>query len=279
MTRMVVILSGGLGNQLFQFFAGLNYARRTGIALLELRTGFFASDFEPRRFDLFQCVDLERVKNRFPGIDVIVRASKWDRTMFRLANRLPRPIAIRMSVNNDVTCQEYSVRSRLHVGYKQHLGNLPDRVEVSQCFHSPASREGFDIGIHVRRGDYRKQEFSSYGLVDFESVRDLVSRFDCSRKKVLICSDSDIKAEFLSVFSNKHDFTFSSDFKNSAVEEFQLLRSCPTLICSNSTFSWWAGFSSPEAHTIFLPDHWYKYIRTPERLLFPGVEQFPVALL
>ena len=280
MKKISIILSGGLGNQLFQLFSALNYAKQLEVPCIELGVGFYSHAAEPRVFDLFDCVDYQKIITNFQGIDIQFIDNKLHKTIFRLANRLPGKLANLLSINNDHVDQSNLSPAFLHVGYKQDVKILPAREILSQCFQEPKIPHKYDIGIHIRRGDYLNPKFQNYGLVDLVSIKAVVDRIGFFGRKIVVFSDSDIKEELFSIFrdQNNLDICFASDLKISAAEEFLLMRSCPTLVCSNSTFSWWAALSSDCSNKVFIPDHWYKDVPTPSKFVFSNATLFPVKL-
>lgn len=272
MNKIKVILSGGLGNQLFQLFTALKYAESMRISKIEIGVGFFNTKNEVRKFDLFECVDLNSIRQNFENIDIQITSSIFDKLIFRFTNRLPCLFARALFINNDNVDQSKLSCAYLHVGYKQDISFLPSREKIKNVFRDLGINKRFDIGIHVRRGDYQNPKFSNYGLVDLLSIKKIiVNQIGSRNKKIVVFSDSDVKNEFRSTFSEfvDLDVSFAADLNLSASHEFLLMRSCPYLICSNSTFSWWAAYSSSKNIVAYLPSFWYKGILIPEKFIFP----------
>lgn len=281
MKKIIVILSGGLGNQLFQFFSALEYAEKMKISKIEIGIGFYNSSNEPRTFDLIDCIDFDKVKIYFKDIEITIRSNVFHKVIFRVANRIPGHLAAWLFINNDNVDQSKLMRSCLHVGYKQDQSLLPSRETISNVFREPKIIHKFDVGIHIRRGDYLKPKFSNHGLVDLSSIKNIVDKIGLIGRKIIVFSDSDVKDEFFLVFSNYADLDicFAADLMISATEEFYLMRACKHMVCSNSTFSWWAVYSSSFENKAYLPRYWYKGVEIPDQLFFSKSILYDVNLI
>ena len=96
---------------------------------------------------------------------------------------------------------------------------------------------------------------------------------------IKIYSDSDIKDEFIENYRKylgdeyylKTTLLFSFDKNKSDKEVFLDMTRNDILVCTNSTFSYWAGFLSSRVKKIYLPIQWYYHQKINEGLIHPKV--------
>jgi hypothetical protein len=271
-----VILSGGLGNQLFQFFAALEFCEKFRFDKFFFSDSFYHSSTEIRSFDLFEVVDANRVKG------LSRQNKKFDRLYFKVANRCPNELALAFGYWNGLG--PYTLRdvdaSLTLAGYFQDLMYLPSRERVRSLFLPSLERRREAIAVHIRRGDYLSANNGHYGVVSINDALNALRTIDDDRIEILIFSDSDLRSELTSAMthSERSRAKYASDFCKDAVYEFSLMRSCRFIICSNSTFSWWAAFSgAPEV--ALLPSMWKHAVPLNKNFHFDGATIYQARLL
>ena len=128
---------------------------------------------------------------------------------------------------------------------------------LERLFEGDARSEQISVGMHVRLGDYLDMEHI-YGKICYHFFQEALelanSAFDPDTKRnVIVFSDSPLLFELnsLSLGSNIA-LEFAHDLELDIFNEFRLLSSARVIICSNSSFSWWAAaLSSAE---VFVPE-------------------------
>lgn len=116
------------------------------------------------------------------------------------------------------------------------------------------------VCVHVRRGDYISERFSSELNICNEKY--YTTAMDIIMKKVenpifYIFSTSHKDIEWI-----KRNWKFKYpvvyvDLDNPDYEELRLMYSCKHFIVANSTFSWWGAFLSDNPHKIVIaPEEW-----------------------
>lgn len=99
--------------------------------------------------------------------------------------------------------------------------------------------------LHIRREDYLAAK-SQLGLDYYDSIlHENRSRDD----KVTIVG-KDLEPWVIEHFKSKYG---AFHYSKSSIEEFCMIRSHSNIICSNSTYSWWASFLS-DAMKIYVPE-------------------------
>ena len=266
-----VIINGGLGNQLFQFFSAINLAYAYRLKKICVSQSFFYNNKALRNFDILKCINEVEVKKNY-GISIEYTNNKIDIPMFFVGSRMPNFLCNIFNILNDSTEFHTLLPERaLLAGYHQNILRLPPREMIYKNFlnNNPCKvHNGYSV--HFRRGDYLLTRNSKYGVVSFDSILKVL-RDNCAfNNHVFFFSDSFIKDQMLlklTTYEACHT-TFSSDMSLNTISEFNFMRASKNLICSNSTFSWWAAFSSNNCQKVFLPNKWNKKSAIPENLIF-----------
>lgn len=260
-SRVVINLSGGLGNQLFQVAAGshlklqnievvldpiendLNGYRKTRI--MELSKGM--------GLNLIQRSQISKAFIRLIGIRKIIHF-----LILRDAYKELEPFEI-LEVNQ-------SNPPKRVVGYWQnkqmalHVKNYLDEKNDSEIKTN-------QLAIHVRRGDYLNLAHQLHGALHGDYFLAATKSIIEHKKidKIAIFSDSInqvMEESWVGLLPDiEIEFSQNSDPWESLLE----MSSFETIICSNSTFSWWAAFLNKNK-TIVLPDHWFRNFRIPAGL-------------
>lgn len=266
MSEVILELTGGLGNQLFNYAYARSLARRFGLKLvldssttervLNIPADIFSFtlDGEERR-SLSDYSNLELHANRF----------LW-KTQFtrRLTRRVQSSV-----LHWDEDYETMSHASRLRGLFQGKLAfevvredkeRLFALIRPSKPYLDLLSSVKFQrvIAFHVRRGDYR-QHSSSFGLLSAEyyfSVFTLLkSRFPDSPVWLYSDEPKQVVSEFLS-YGIHFDFVLQDDALTTA-ETLKLMSNSAVLITANSTYSWWAAMLG-NVETVIAPSPWFR---------------------
>ena len=117
------------------------------------------------------------------------------------------------------------------------------------------------VSMHIRRGDYLSKEVQEYhGILSmeyYESAVQLMQGKVQDARFYVFTDDADwVKAHF----QPKVDITLvSGTFSTTSLEDFYLMSHCKHQIIANSSFSWWAAWLNSHAEKIVIaPNQWYK---------------------
>ena len=264
-----VRLFGGLGNQLFQYFAGLDLSFKTSSKLkmdarwIEASYSQDESDIRDFRFlkdkpiitkAEFGEIDfrLERLKTKIAG------KSKAGARFFGL-NVPSNPGFI------EIDDLKPGVELRGYFQSHKYFENVKKNTEMhnwslnneSQLFLK--TKRELDaapfIAIHVRGGDYLNKSNIYHKLKSryyLESLYDFREKF--GDIKVLVFSDDALYAR--SIFSSDVGFEFVNQNGLRAGEAMILMSSAKGIIIANSSFSYWAAMINAGNH-IYAPKFWY----------------------
>jgi hypothetical protein len=126
------------------------------------------------------------------------------------------------------------------------------------------------IIVHFRFGDYKNEK--SFGIPDASyyqsSLTELVKKYPNS--KIWVFSDERTEAEkvFPSEFRSKARWI--TDNQLSSAETLEIMRLGTSYVIANSTFSWWAAIlSMTENPNVICPEYWFKLDPEPLDLIPP----------
>jgi len=271
-------MKGGLGNQLFQLACGLGRVRGE-LKHLYFNTSYYLTCPRQGRFVL------DRL---FPDLS-------FQTTHARTFN-VPTATLNFDHVPSLYVGDSLNLECPLHlIGYFQNYRHLKPILpelremfrrntrEILQCDVLPRwpwgddastdERPPFVIGVHLRRGDYLDPETASvHGTV---AIEDVMSAIDSERavigtgRNVRVIAFSDSKELVSDLGMTLYTPNLLRDKIGSDIEEFVAMANCDSLICSNSTYSYWAGVISGRVRRLYLPDSWMKSGRIQSEDLLP----------
>lgn len=279
-TRLV----GGLGNQLFCYYAGAALAAHLGVDLrLDVswtRHGITDHGIEILKFDLPGQWQDERSGQRLLGPPGSIRQRAVARAL-REWPALGRPARIHHGVGtgDDPRLFEQPPGTRLR-GYFQSWRIVQRAVEAGYP-RRPRLREGSPwldqmigriaeeqpIVVHVRRGDYlTTSDFETLGPSYYEKALDLARSKGFNGPVWLFSDDPNAATETLGRII-PDDVAISPD---GPATELLALSHAPARIIANSTFSWWSAWMADASSLTIMPARWFAGRETPDELVPAG---------
>lgn len=248
----IVQLSGGLGNQLFQYTFG-QYLFKNGFKVYYDKYSGFRGTKNKNQLVKF-------------NFDIQYSNSLISMIFFFLYKLSIKPFYFKEkeSFYFDKSIKDYKRMITFFIGCWQNLkyveyfkNDLKNKIFTNNNFLRDLSRKfvlnSNSIGIHVRRGDYVNNLIHEtigvkYFLDTIEYLNNEVN-FPCF---FIISDDINWCKENL-IFEN---CTYI-DFTKNEFEDFEILKNCHHKIISNSSFSWWAAFLGEENSSITIcPKKW-----------------------
>lgn len=275
---IIVNLKGGLGNQMFQYAAGLALAEKHHVDLkldfAFLETSKVSADFTKRKFEL-------------EIFDVNFKMASDDEThaflgnQYKLSYRIVRkffPALIRKKIyrydllNFDPAFAQLGNNVYLD-GYFQSLHYFLEAATTIQShfrFKNPPEGKNKilareisscnSVSIHVRRGDYlneiNRAVFGNICTLDYYSKAIAAIQKEISDPHFYIFSDdvSWVK-ENLKIDSPVTFVDFNKG--ENSFEDMRLMSLCRHNIIANSSFSWWAAWLNENpSKKVFAPSKW-----------------------
>jgi hypothetical protein len=270
---LIFVLEGGLGSQLFQFFAGIDYSLQHN-----RRVKFDFSIIDQRKQHIGDLRDFEFgvLENVFEFMDV-----NPDMTNYRKASKLS---LLNQYLNAD---QFYKSRvSGYDVGFCEtkklriikgtfncinHINSVENLLRISIKDQIKIKRESVrltqqdmaerdSIILHVRRGDYIGKQ-NVFGLLSdkyyIQAVLLLASGL--GKREVFLSSDSPSQVNGLISDLAKYDLKvrFLSQ-KLGTVETLVSMSQGSAHVISNSSFGWWGAFLSQRSSSVIYPSPWFR---------------------
>ena len=258
-------LTGGLGNQLFQYAASKALALRLNTDLIYSRDSFDSTRARSDRPLL-----LEHFVSRSPAY---IRSGSISALVIKAFNKIfSKPgkvthwsgVAYWTDLPN--YCAEFerikdgtfvhgffqseryfssirdSLIEELRNGMKAELVAAHARLQaLGTC---PT------VAIHIRRGDYSDISVEGGLVVDLSRVRAAAQRFSADHQFMVFSDDP----EYASNIDIGVPF---QTFQSSVIEEFATMCACDHFIIANSTFSWWASYlGSNPGKRVLAPRNW-----------------------
>jgi hypothetical protein len=270
-----VRLYGGLGNQLFQYFAG-TYLSQSLKKPLEVDFNWIdrgqthaGSDIRDFRFfqqgrhvispqkstaEYFAAGLLTSLSRRF---DFVATLSKIDITfgdLQDLDHLVSRKVKLRGYYQSPFYFQNLILDS------SQHVLDL-----VSGKFSLVQELNPNYIGIHIRGGDYLEKT-NLYNQLHREYYTNAILRLTHMYPGYELQVFTDDKKYAHSLIDPGFDYVFFDDRNMRASQVLQHMASCKALVIANSSFSYWAGLAG-NAKTVISPKDWFR-CKMP-RVTFP----------
>jgi len=286
-----VSLSGGLGNQLFQYYAGLYVSKRSAQQLYLESTGiqFGRSPHLPAAHTLNLDAILIHSKYRFSirSVGYFIRTmyrsrvslnsveiknpifNKFVRTYFSPLNGFdPNLEKIKYPIRLEGYFQSWKYYSQL-----KEMGELSpkilDVIDPSSVFLKRLSdiKANRTLVIHVRRGDYLAV-WDTFGLLSADYYVDAISTLrqrGLTWDQVWLFTDDSIgvKSEFEELIRDEKIKLIDFDSESNPAEQMILMSHANVCVIANSTFSWWAACLSENTQAVVCPSKWFKNFEDP----------------
>jgi len=286
--RVTVYLFGGLGNQLFQYFAGLATAEAMGTKLYlkpfgqtsavgrENEVGIAAFKTEgittaskiPQRLQ-------EKLLRRFVTLINQFRLSKFVRHYGIFLSDISELPEMKMDCPRHIRLMGYFQDYK----FLDFLDRQKKMTALSLANPSPwfvnlqeQARKSKPIIVHIRRGDYRNHA-ETIGVLDFryfKNALDIIPQNENS--EFWIFSDSVEVAKDFAQFALLPDLRtqiIRAPSESPDAESMLLMTLGSSLVISNSTFSWWGAYLNKNADFVIAPKKWFRNLNEPANLI-PG---------
>jgi len=282
--NIIVELAGGLGNQMFQYTAGLFLAQEhqcglildtTSLGVGGTNHGVSLKNFKLRPDVLFRSEKKSTVTKFIKRVDNSLsnRSKIYSRNHFGGIYRSNE-------VGYDKDLSSVEVGSKLR-GYFQSYAYAKDlRTELQKNFEleiesawyhnfAEEAKKRKPMMLHIRRGDYvnLKDDFGILAKEYYENAA-LQLQADDPDSEVWIFSDSpEAAAKLLNNSRIRNWEVIQPPSESTPNETLKLLSFAEKLIIANSTFSWWGAYLNSNQAQICAPTKWFKNRQDPLHLL------------
>jgi hypothetical protein len=230
MNTVYVKLAGGLGNQLFQIANGYAYSKKHNRVLLLDDTEWAASQGKsPKNYQNTIFKNFKYVSEKITKDSYI----EFHEPEFNY-NEIPK-------FDKDICLIGYFQSLKYFETYKD---DFISQLELPECNLFKDS-----VAVHIRRGDYLQHAHIHY-VCDTEYFSKNIKEF--SEKNINVFTDS---LELVQSEFNDHNFRIIQT--ESELMDLMAMANHTDIICSNSSFSWWASLLGVKKNKIIVPTRWF----------------------
>jgi hypothetical protein len=259
--KAVIYLTGGLGNQLFQYAFARSLQSNYNIEC-EINTNFYFSDFKeqtPREIglNLFNLKFKESRNSNFQKLILRIKEKLFSfNTSFFNENNLNQNNFNDINLNKKNYFRGYwqnykyfeSIKSELKEDFSldHNLGKL-DLITYNKIIDTNS------VCIHVRRGDIIGTLYDVVELDYYQKAFEHLSSKVLNLNFFIFSDDINWCKENFSFINNPTFCSFTM------LNDFHLMSLCKYFIITNSTFSWWAAYLSNHKEKIVIaPSKWHR---------------------
>ena len=275
-------LSGGLGNQLFQYAAGRSLSHRLGCELL-LDAGPLDARIPgvtPRSLELDSFAHRGCIVRTPKGPQLLPLAitSRWNRWSGGLYIEPDNGFdsgfsSVRPGTNVEGYFQSPRYFDDISSEIVSEIGSL--REPTSWFQEQADALAGASVAaVHIRRADYllgSNREFHGVLQSDYynSAVEHLSQIIDLD--EIIVFSDDPQGAEEMPINWPTRPLYVSAPSNSDPIESLLLMSQACTVVTANSSFSWWAGYIAEQRHgaKVLAPSPWYYSPSMPEADLIP----------
>lgn len=265
--NILVRLSGGIGNQLFQFNAGIFFARENSTDSIFLDCRFLSGYETGRAFELdfiirhFPNVCVSFVSSGFPAWASRLRFGRLFDTSISSFAFITSSYKLRKSIGTSprwLILDGYFQTPDLSIPHpdRQSLfGKVADEYSYLRR-DLPLNASIPLVSVHIRRGDFVSSKAASavFNTVSLAYYRAAVRSFPAGVRFLVFGDDLSITSEFADEICGINVASQGLTLQ----EEFILMSLCDHHIIANSTFSWWAAhLGHRDGKRVIAPRDWY----------------------
>ena len=278
---IVVKLIGGLGNQLFQYAAGLQLATKYNVPL--------KIDAEAFNNYKLRSIDLQNFELKFEiATEQEILSLKNPSIFNKLKNKLiPNPYKTHYkepyfhfnpsfySLGDNVYLQGYFQSEKYFQNIQREIhSQFTIKKEIINDVQPIANelRNKNSVSIHVRIGDYSINQNTEYhGVLSADFYRNAISMIkeQYADAEFYLFSDDIVKAK--NMLADQPFEAMSGKTTKNHLQDFYLMSQCKHNIIANSSFSWWAAWLNSNPNKIVVaPKKWFNKGPQDTQDLFPA---------
>lgn len=280
--KMIIVhLSGGLGNQLFQYAAGRSLSLHHNTAL-RLDDSFYRKDYlrqcELSYFEMplsfATAAELQPYAKRNLLVKITDRLQPaHQRSIYKEPHyhydpsffHAPATCYLKGYWQSARYFNRYSdvIRNDLTIK-RQYVADVLDYASKLAAENS--------VSLHIRRGDYLDQTTREYhgvlSMTYYQNAINLVANRIPDARFYIFSDDMEWVQRYLTI--EQPCEYLSTQVTKSAIEDFFLMSRCRHNIIANSSFSWWAGWLNPNPEKLVIaPQQWFNKAHLDTRDLIP----------
>jgi len=264
-----VNISGGLGNQMFQYAIGRSISLENNVVLKLNTSELYFDEFRDFSLDAFDIpksvLKIEHVESLNLIDNVVFKLTKflYDRKI-SLTGKIFEIDEFKYS-SELMNVQEVSLYGywQSYKYFEKIRSTLLEDFTLVQSLDQK-NKELLDdientnsVSIHIRRGDYLKLDMYNTFGIDYYNNAILLMKKKVNNPQFYIFSDD---IEWVSSnFEIPNATIVNINSSNKAYLDLELMRNCKHNIIANSSFSWWgAWLNKNEKKEVIAPKKWIK---------------------
>ncbi len=279
---IIVKISSGLGNQLFQyaFAKALSLNRSMEVKIDASNFDYWPKNITPRKFslsnfnislDLADKKDFREIGVPYPGNHSI--GENIYRLIFKLKESLRKNKKIiidhRLNFNPEmlsVPDNTYILGGWTNYNYFQNIkDDLYKELTLKKDFGPKAQKlhnqieSSESVSVHIRRSDYLKYS-RKFVILDEKYYQEAVNNIKDRISNPIFYIFSDdieyVQNNYSEIFGQSAIYLSGQGIEDE--EELMLMSKCKHNIIANSTFSWWAAWLNQNSSKIIVAPHKYR---------------------
>jgi hypothetical protein len=259
---VITKLYGGLGNQMYQYAAGLSLAQR-----LNSRHYLDLDWFEEIKGN-------PEITQRSYELDGFGIQPRGISIVDKLQLKLSHPAVLKEpdfrydsqfeTVSGNILLDGYWQSYKYFEKYSPLIVeafSFPSSIKPGNKDIIEKMRASNSVTLHVRHGDYATKQGKAYhGLLPVQYYRQAIAQLSKKIEKPSFFIFSDDLEWCEKNIKLDGPVTFvDSNSSNSGVEDMQMMSSAKHMIIANSSFSWWAAWLNQNpGKLVFAPLQWFK---------------------
>jgi hypothetical protein len=283
-----VELIGGLGNQLFTYFAGMykaNQLHRDLILDLAL-TSMSVTSHQSSITSFMLPGHFYESSRKGKSARFFTRASDYISRRFGIYSKLRSyldPIYTSPVIGFDENLENITRISRIRGHYQTYKyvdalkkdGNFVTGLELRNpsawylTLEQKMKSEN-PIAVHIRRGDYVEKKNHFIGMLSSNYYREAIMKLNYghSPRVIWVFTDDVVLArESSSGIFDDGVFWVEPPINSDPAESMLLMSHASSIVISNSTFSWWSASMSKKGAEIVAPSSWFRGREDPLDLI------------
>lgn len=263
-----------MGNQLFQWNAGLHLARSAGTPLL-----VSSASFRRDRLRDFALREVDEALDQTSALENLIIGPPHHRVGTVRQRVGPLKLTVRQNLEGP------STPGQLLVGFFQDEPSLAlSTAEVRESLVK--KRQGllslplaeFVHGrpvVHIRRGDYATVEAArkTFGSIRPEYYREAFEILNENLMDAAFFTDD--PSYVVETFGVSHEQVFGPKSTKNDIESLLLMSLGSSMVIPNSTFSWWAAELLEPERPVISPEEWFRDSRNGHNLARDHWQRLP----
>ena len=267
---IITEINGGLGNQLFQYAAGLALSNKHNTPL-KVNTNFNSLDTSRSLALTHFNIDVNQADQS--EINHLYPSSSLNRKIQSIlpTSRKSFYKEQKFSFQSNFSQLSSSVYLKGYWQSERYFSSIDQIIKEKYILDPACYKNASDfiqylpshesVSIHVRKGDYLKAPYNAYYAELNNEYYQKATAFlkqICPNLKVYIFTDDPSWVKQNLDLGLPFELA-SGNATNSMFEDFQAMRSCKYHVIANSSFSWWtAWLSAHPDKKVVAPNHWFK---------------------